>query len=212
MPRAYGRFSAGDPMAGATTSPMASSSPFRWRWPRCPSAWRSAFSSRSAKQSEGAVAAARRQHLHHDLPRPARTADAVPGLLTARQIGSSSSCSLFSPDATIEVNSFVAGMIALGVVFSSYASEVFLSAFRAIPHGQYEGGYAIGLSNGQTMRLVILPQLIRIALPGLANLLADPAQGHRAGLGRSASPTSCARPASPRASPSMPSCSSASPP
>ena len=61
-------------------------------------------------------------------------------------------------------------MVALGVVFSSYASEVFLSAFRAIPRGQYEGGYAVGLTSGQTMRLVVLPQLIRIALPGLANL------------------------------------------
>jgi polar amino acid transport system permease protein len=71
---------------------------------------------------------------------------------------------------TLEINSFIAGMFALGVVFSSYSSEVFLSAFRAIPKGQYEGGYAIGLSNGQTMRKVILPQLIRIALPGLANL------------------------------------------
>jgi polar amino acid transport system permease protein len=70
----------------------------------------------------------------------------------------------------VEVNSFVSGMIALGVVFSSYASEVFLSAFRAIPQGQYEGGYAIGLSKFQTMRLVVVPQLIRIALPGLANL------------------------------------------
>ena len=90
---------------------------------------------------------------------------------------------LFSPDATIEVNSFVAGMVALGVVFSSYASEVFLSAFRAIPRGQYEGGYAIGLLAGQTMRLVILPQLIRIALPGLANLWLILLQGHRAGLG-----------------------------
>lgn len=77
---------------------------------------------------------------------------------------------LIDPTATVEINSFVAGMIALGVVFSSYASEVFLSAFRAIPHGQYEGGYSIGLSSGQTMRLVILPQLVRIALPGLANL------------------------------------------
>ncbi len=55
-------------------------------------------------------------------------------------------------------------------MFSAYVSEVFLSAFRAIPHGQYEGGYAIGLTKGQTMRLVVLPQLIRIALPGLANL------------------------------------------
>jgi len=76
----------------------------------------------------------------------------------------------FGPQATVDVNSFVAGMIALGVVFSSYASEVFLSAFRAIPRGQYEGGYAIGLPYGKTMRLVVLPQLIRIALPGLSNL------------------------------------------
>lgn len=86
------------------------------------------------------------------------------------QIGLQNAARFFVADATIEVNSFVSGMVALGVVFSSYASEVFLSAFRAIPGGQYEGGYAIGLSKGRTMRLVILPQLIRIALPGLANL------------------------------------------
>lgn len=70
----------------------------------------------------------------------------------------------------IEINSFAAGMLALGFVFSSYSSEVFLSAFRAIPAGQYEAGYAIGLSKWQTMRKIIFPQLIRIALPGLANL------------------------------------------
>jgi polar amino acid transport system permease protein len=76
----------------------------------------------------------------------------------------------FAPGSAIEVNSFISGMVALGAVFSAYASEVFLSAFRAIPKGQYEGGYAIGLSKGQTLRLVVLPQLIRITLPGLANL------------------------------------------
>jgi polar amino acid transport system permease protein len=100
----------------------------------------------------------------------------LPELLTlflvyyGAQIGLQSMMRLVSQDASIEINSFVAGMVALGVVFSSYASEVFLSAFRAISHGQYEGGYAIGLTNWQTMRLVILPQLIRIALPGLSNL------------------------------------------
>src|SRR5262245_55521824 len=77
---------------------------------------------------------------------------------------------LFDPEATVEINSFISGMVALGVVFSSYASEVFLSAFRAIPRGQYEGGYAVGLTDGQTMRLVVLPQLVRIALAGLSNL------------------------------------------
>jgi polar amino acid transport system permease protein len=100
----------------------------------------------------------------------------LPELLTlflvfyGAQIGLQQLLHFFSPGTNIEINSFVAGMVALGVVFSSYASEVFLSAFRAIPQGQYEGGYSIGLSKGQTMRLVVLPQLIKIALPGLANL------------------------------------------
>ncbi|RYE82491.1 MAG: ABC transporter permease, partial [Hyphomicrobiales bacterium] len=39
----------------------------------------------------------------------------------------------------LTVSSFLAGMIALGLVFSAFASEVFLSAFRAIPIGQTEG-------------------------------------------------------------------------
>lgn len=100
----------------------------------------------------------------------------LPELLTlflvfyGAQIGIQRLVQLVSPETTVEINSFVAGMIALGVVFSSYASEVLLSAFRAIPHGQYEGGFAIGLTRFQTMRLVVLPQLVRIALPGLANL------------------------------------------
>jgi polar amino acid transport system permease protein len=100
----------------------------------------------------------------------------LPELLTlflvyyGAQIGVQQAAVLMGAKTGIEINSFVAGMVALGVVFSSYASEVFLSAFRAIPRGQYEGGYAVGLSNWQTMRLIILPQLVRIALPGLANL------------------------------------------
>jgi polar amino acid transport system permease protein len=86
------------------------------------------------------------------------------------QLGVQRVVAFVSPGASIEINAFVAGMVALGVVFSSFASEVFLSAFRAIPKGQYEGGHAIGLTRMQTMRLVILPQLVRIALPGLSNL------------------------------------------
>lgn len=77
--------------------------------------------------------------------------------------------SMFS-DTYVEINGFVAGMIALGLVFSAFASEVFLSAFKGIPDGQYEGARALGLTRFQTMRLVIVPQLIRLALPGLSNL------------------------------------------
>lgn len=70
----------------------------------------------------------------------------------------------------VEINAFVAGMIALSMVFSSYCSEVLLSAFKAIPKGQYEAGDALGLGRSRTMMLIIVPQLIRIAMPGLVNL------------------------------------------
>lgn len=100
----------------------------------------------------------------------------LPELLTlflvyyGAQIAVQRVAALVGIESGVEINSFAAGMVALGAVFSSYASEVFLSAFRAIPHGQYEGGHALGLSRWQTMRLVVLPQLVRIALPGLSNL------------------------------------------
>ncbi len=76
---------------------------------------------------------------------------------------------LFS-DTYVEVSGFVAGVIALGIVFSAFSSEVFLSAFRGIPQGQYEGAAALGLTRGQTLRKVVMPQLFRLALPGLSNL------------------------------------------
>jgi polar amino acid transport system permease protein len=69
-----------------------------------------------------------------------------------------------------QISPFLAGMVALGLVLSAYASEVFLSAFRAIPVGQYEAAAALGLHRARTLRLVIFPQLIRLALPALSNL------------------------------------------
>ncbi len=76
---------------------------------------------------------------------------------------------LFS-DATVELSAFVAGLLALGMVFAAYASEVFLGALRAVSKGQIETARALGLSSSKTMRFIILPQLIRYALPGLGNL------------------------------------------
>lgn len=76
----------------------------------------------------------------------------------------------FVTGGEIEVSAFVAGLVALGLVFSAYASEVFLGALRAINRGQYEAAYALGLRPPTVFRLVVLPQLVRLALPGLANL------------------------------------------
>lgn len=70
----------------------------------------------------------------------------------------------------VEVSAFIAGLVALGLVFAAYASEVFLGALRGVGRGQYEAGQALGLRSPTVFRLVILPQLVRLALPGLANL------------------------------------------
>ena len=64
---------------------------------------------------------------------------------------------------------FVAGMIALGVVLSAFSSEVWVGALNSIQKGQREAAAALGLSKAQAFRLVVLPQLIRVALPGLGN-------------------------------------------
>jgi polar amino acid transport system permease protein len=64
---------------------------------------------------------------------------------------------------------FVAGMVALGVVLSAFSSEVWVGALNGIHRGQREAAAALGLSKAQAFRLVVLPQLIRVALPGLGN-------------------------------------------
>lgn len=70
----------------------------------------------------------------------------------------------------VEVSSFLAGVIALGLVFASYSSEVFIGAWRALPRGQFDAAAALGLPRMATLLRVIFPQFIRLALPGLANL------------------------------------------
>ncbi len=63
---------------------------------------------------------------------------------------------------------FLAGMIALGIVLAAFSSEVWVGALNAIHSGQREAAAALGLTKHQAFRLVVFPQLIRVALPGWA--------------------------------------------
>lgn len=72
-------------------------------------------------------------------------------------------------DGNIEVNGFVAGLIALGLVLAAFSSEVWLGALRAVSKGQHEGAMALGIGRFNAFRLVIFPQLLRVAMPGLGN-------------------------------------------
>jgi arginine/ornithine transport system permease protein len=69
----------------------------------------------------------------------------------------------------IDVNAFAAGTVTLGFVFGAYLTETFRGAILAIPRGQIEAGQACGLSGGQVVRHILLPQMIRHAIPGFTN-------------------------------------------
>jgi polar amino acid transport system permease protein len=70
----------------------------------------------------------------------------------------------------LALNAFAAGVIALGLCFGAYATEVFRGAILAIPKGHREAGLALGMSRTRIFVKLILPQMWRIALPGLGNL------------------------------------------
>ena len=70
----------------------------------------------------------------------------------------------------LALSPFAAGTIALGLCFGAYATEVFRGALLAIPKGHREAGLALGLGKRRIFWRLILPQMWRIALPGLGNL------------------------------------------
>ncbi|AKX51316.1 ABC transporter permease [Thiopseudomonas alkaliphila] len=70
----------------------------------------------------------------------------------------------------LELNAFAAGVFALSLCFGAYATEVFRGALLSIPKGQREAGLALGLSRVRIFWQITLPQVWRIALPGLGNL------------------------------------------
>ncbi|WP_057443199.1 ABC transporter permease, partial [Pseudomonas syringae group genomosp. 3] len=70
----------------------------------------------------------------------------------------------------LALSAFAAGVIALGLCFGAYATEVFRGAILAIPKGHREAGLALGMSRSRILFKLVLPQMWRIALPGLGNL------------------------------------------
>lgn len=77
---------------------------------------------------------------------------------------------LFGVDAYVELDPFAAGTLALGLTFGAYATEVFRGALQTIPKGHVEAAHALGLGRWDTFSRIVLPQLWRVALPGLGNL------------------------------------------
>lgn len=69
-----------------------------------------------------------------------------------------------------EFSPFLAGVVALGLVFSGYAAEVLRGAWQSIDKGQKEAGFSLAMGRLQIFWLIERPQIMRLALPGLGNL------------------------------------------
>jgi histidine transport system permease protein len=69
----------------------------------------------------------------------------------------------------IEIDPFSAGVITLGFIYGAYFTETFRGAILAVPRGQMEAATAYGLTRAQRFRLVVFPQMMRFALPGIGN-------------------------------------------
>ena len=73
------------------------------------------------------------------------------------------------PQLGLRMNVIEAAIVGLGINEGAYIAEIFRAGIMAVPVGQSEAARAIGLSRMQMMRLVILPQALRIVVPPLGN-------------------------------------------
>ncbi|MFN7319833.1 MAG: amino acid ABC transporter permease [Methylobacterium sp.] len=75
---------------------------------------------------------------------------------------------LFLPD-NITVDKLLRALVGIGLYASAYMAEVVRAGLQALPKGQYEGAMAMGLGYWQMMRLIILPQALKITIPNIVN-------------------------------------------
>lgn len=75
------------------------------------------------------------------------------------------------PKWGIVIEAFTAGVIAIGIHYAAYCSEVYRAGFENVPRGQWEASTALNLSTWTTFRDIVVPQAIPPVVPALGNYL-----------------------------------------
>ena len=70
----------------------------------------------------------------------------------------------------VELSAFAAGVLSIGFIYGAYLAETFRGAYLTIPPGQLDAGRALGLHRWAVLWTIAVPQLVRFALPGYANV------------------------------------------
>tara|TARA_Y200000002_G_scaffold368478_1_gene361607 strand:- start:50 stop:742 length:693 start_codon:yes stop_codon:yes gene_type:complete len=78
--------------------------------------------------------------------------------------------SIFGYNEYIEINAFVTGSFAIGIISGAYSTEVFRGAIQSIDKGQFEASKVLGFKKHIHFFKIILPQMLRLAIPNLSNV------------------------------------------
>ena len=77
---------------------------------------------------------------------------------------------IFGYNEYIEINAFITGSFAIGIISGAYSTEVFRGAIQSIDKGQFEASQVLGLKRFAYFFKVIIPQMLRLAIPNLSNV------------------------------------------
>jgi polar amino acid transport system permease protein len=69
----------------------------------------------------------------------------------------------------INLSAFAVAIIVLGLISAAYQSQIFRGAIRSLPEGQLKAARALGMSDFQAIRAIVLPQALRLSIPGWSN-------------------------------------------
>ena len=75
----------------------------------------------------------------------------------------------FVPVVGVRLPDFPAAIVAFALNYAAYFAEIFRAGIQSIDRGQYEGAKVLGFSYGQTMRRIVLPQVVKRILPPMSN-------------------------------------------
>lgn len=73
------------------------------------------------------------------------------------------------PILGLDVSALAAATMVLGLASGAYQSQIFRGSILSLSHGQFRAASAVGMSDGQSIRHIILPQALRLSLPGWSN-------------------------------------------
>jgi len=78
--------------------------------------------------------------------------------------------SIFGYNDYIEINAFLTGSFSIGIISGAYSTEVFRGAIQSIDRGQFEAAKVLGINKFGQFYKIILPQMLRLAIPNLSNV------------------------------------------